>query len=292
MSVKTREPDVRPVTLVVEDDERLLRARKELFTDVGFVVLGASSYEEGLREFRTGPAVDLVILDLNLDRLAPDDRSGVSLARAIRETKPSPPVIGYSSFFNEEDLVPEDRAMFDAYVPKARLAPRELVTLANEWLELALKYRRSRGHLVARELERLGQKYEIRERDFEILRSFLPGLASAGTKQEAESPDELLRSAGFRVRLIEPGEPRPSVDGDESRIVAPFLLWIRSEADATIAEVSGCPELYQYGHDDDDAIHQLLLLMDGYYQDLHSPQEHEESPRVASLRSFLRHVFG
>src|SRR5688500_4914680 len=108
----------KPIALIVEDKQRAAKARKDLFDAYGFVAIQASSKEEALQHLRSAPAIDIVVTDVNLDPEAPNDKSGVELAKEVRNLRPSMPVIGYSGHFQENDLDPRDWERFDQHLPK------------------------------------------------------------------------------------------------------------------------------------------------------------------------------
>ncbi len=76
-----------PVILCIDDAEVALRVRKLLLSSVGYVVLTASSGEEGLKVFEQNP-VDLVIADHFLS-----DKSGAEIAAEMKTTKPQVPIL-------------------------------------------------------------------------------------------------------------------------------------------------------------------------------------------------------
>src|SRR4051812_21653886 len=90
----------RPVILVVEDEEEALRLRLDALIDAECTPIGVQSHDDALRELRAAPAVDLVLTDIHL-AAAPDDKSGVALARYIKNSYVDLPVAGYSAVFGD-----------------------------------------------------------------------------------------------------------------------------------------------------------------------------------------------
>jgi CheY-like chemotaxis protein len=80
-------PTTQQVILCIDDAEVALRVRKLLLASVGYVVLTASSGEEGLEIFEQNP-VDLVIADHFLS-----DKSGAEIAAEMKATKPQVPIL-------------------------------------------------------------------------------------------------------------------------------------------------------------------------------------------------------
>jgi CheY-like chemotaxis protein len=286
-----------PVAVLVEDDPQVLQLRQRMLNGVGFVTIGVKTSQEALREVRSGPSIDMVITDVNLNRDDEDDRSGVTLAADIKQFSPDLPIVGYSGLFNEDEISPVDRELFLSYVPRARLGPEELIDQAREWVGVALGYRTSRTRRADFELERLRQKYKIRPRDFETLRSCVPEGSAGKVSGPVVTADELLRRAGYRLRMIQAGEARPRLDGQHATIRRPIIVWLRSDANAVVVEVANFPTLYAHGESEGEAVRQLLLLLDGYHLDFAEPTEEKkaaqlEAEPVKRLRAFLKEIFG
>lgn len=144
MTVDEPEDLTRPLALLVEDDETLLTAKRELFHAVGLRTFGARSLNDASRELSRRADIDLIIVDINLDAADASDRSGVTFARNVREARPELPVVGYSAYFSEEDLTGEERRLFRNYLPKGRMGPAELLSRFASWATLADRHRQSR----------------------------------------------------------------------------------------------------------------------------------------------------
>ncbi len=116
----------RPTILIVDDDLESLRNRTVMFADSGMAVREAVSMEEA--EALIGDrsrSIDLAILDINLTG-DPLDRSGVHLARLLREQLPTVPVVAYSAYYTEDELAPELRRLFTDWVVKGSMSVRTL----------------------------------------------------------------------------------------------------------------------------------------------------------------------
>lgn len=80
--------------LLIEDDEGVAEAGKEMLKTCGFKVLHFVTADAGWEAFQSRP-FDLVLSDINL----PGQMNGVDLARSIRRNRPGAPIIlatGYS----------------------------------------------------------------------------------------------------------------------------------------------------------------------------------------------------
>src|ERR1700694_4401261 len=73
--------------LVVDDEPQLRRVMLATLTDLGYVVMTATSGEEALEKFREEP-VDLVLLDLNMPGIG-----GLETCRALRAGSDIPIII-------------------------------------------------------------------------------------------------------------------------------------------------------------------------------------------------------
>jgi DNA-binding response OmpR family regulator len=83
--------------LLVEDDATLARVLDLVLTSAGYSVTRCADGAEALRTFRASPnAVDVVVSDVTMPEL-----SGDQLARALREIRPSLPIILMSGSISE-----------------------------------------------------------------------------------------------------------------------------------------------------------------------------------------------
>lgn len=98
--------------LVVEDDDAIRRGIADALTFAGYEVLAAASGHEGLSR-ALAAAIDLVLLDLMLP-----GPSGFEILRAVREARPTLPVIILSARGEEADRVRGLRLGGDDYVVK------------------------------------------------------------------------------------------------------------------------------------------------------------------------------
>jgi PAS domain S-box-containing protein len=74
--------------LVVDDDRSVLRSTIRMLRFLGFAAAPADSAKEALRKIASEPGIDLVLADVAMPEM-----SGVELAGAIHETRPTLPVI-------------------------------------------------------------------------------------------------------------------------------------------------------------------------------------------------------
>lgn len=96
--------DLRPLHILVVDDDALLRAfLAEELRDEGMTVIEASNADEALTYCQSNAPVDLVFTDVQM----PGSMDGIGLARRLSNTEPSIPVIVTSGAVPIDSLVPE-----------------------------------------------------------------------------------------------------------------------------------------------------------------------------------------
>jgi CheY-like chemotaxis protein len=98
-------PELRPVTVLVVEDEALIRLATTCFLkDEGFNVLEARSGAEAIAVFELNKtAIDLVFSDIVMPGLT----DGIWLARWVNNNRPTVPVILTSGALNKGALVKE-----------------------------------------------------------------------------------------------------------------------------------------------------------------------------------------
>lgn len=92
---------IRPVVLLVDDDEDVRRSTSRLLWDLGVNVVEAVDGEDAMRTVAAATAVDLVVTDVRMPRM-----SGPDLARCIRELRPGLPVVFVTGY--ADDLMASD----------------------------------------------------------------------------------------------------------------------------------------------------------------------------------------
>ena len=90
------------IALLVDDEDLVRATTADMLSDIGYLVIEASSGEEALGVLRGGAQVDAVVTD----HLMPG-MSGVDLARAIQETWPNTPVLIVSGYAESAGIAPD-----------------------------------------------------------------------------------------------------------------------------------------------------------------------------------------
>jgi CheY-like chemotaxis protein len=286
-----------PVALIVEDQPKFLETLKDLFEGEGFRAIGAPSMAAALRELRSTPAVDLVFTDYGLNTEDKDRESGGDLKNEILKIRQDMPIVLYSARFEDRQIPDSVREGFFDILPKART--EDIYERIPVWEEKALDYRRRRVSFAKQELARLVEKYEMTTQDVSILRDFLPGadLPASGAPDAqpddgVRTVDEILRRAGYRLRLIDTNTLVPGEKSSNGRTVVPVLLWLCVRDYVYIAELYNHPCVYGDGATENEAVEDVLKLMYGYYCDFRDNPELEQSGDLERLVTYLNKVFG
>lgn len=85
---------LKPRILIVEDEELLLALFTEVIGELGVEVRGVVTADEGLAAFEQGPAITLLLTDVQ----TPGYLNGWDLAKAVYELRPQTPVIVMSGY--------------------------------------------------------------------------------------------------------------------------------------------------------------------------------------------------
>ena len=112
-----------PLILAVDDEHSGLYFRKLILEHAGYSVLSATTVDEAIRIFQSHP-IDLVVTDHLLGR-----EVGTEMARQMKRTKPSVPVILLSG----TSSIPEPLAHVDAFLSKNE-GPEQLLDLVKSLL--------------------------------------------------------------------------------------------------------------------------------------------------------------
>jgi CheY-like chemotaxis protein len=270
--VSAKENEPRPIVLVVEDNDRARRLRVEAFNQALCTPIGVRSHDDAVRELRAAPAVDLVLTDIHLAPPA-EDKSGVALARYIKQTYRDMPVAGYSAVFVDEDLG-SDKDVFDVIWTKGDVDFKHFEKIIEYCRERALDHRQRRREEAFEAHDLLRRRHETTHPDVELMRELRPGAGAAAPVEEA------LSEAGYRLKLVE---------ADVNGLAKPIIVWLLEVDDGVEAEVYGQPALYADGANDEEAIASLVDLMRLYAAEL-GPDAPEAIGPALSLTDFLRRV--
>lgn len=279
-----------PLALVVDDDPGH-RSAKVTFLEriMNFRVISAESLIDARRELDGSPLVDVLITDVNLVESDAADCSGIALAREVKRLHPGLPVFGYSGKFEPDMITEEVNEAFDGVLLKGAEARGGLKRAAEEWKHSALAHRARRRAQTDHEIQRLTQKYALSKQDVWLLREFLPTTRAAAPNPESNSIDDVLRVAGYRLRIVHGAEVQDDIS-ESVNVSQPIPVWVHESNGSVEAEVYGFPELYASGGTETEAVREVLLLMDGFRRDLIENGDDVLAPGLLRLRDYLRHV--
>lgn len=117
---------MQPTILIVDDDRESLHNRTTMFSDSGVAVREAASMQEAEELIEEqGTDLDLAIVDINLTG-DPLDRSGISLAKLLKQRMPNLPIVAYSAYYGADELAPELRQIFNEWAVKGSMSVKTL----------------------------------------------------------------------------------------------------------------------------------------------------------------------
>lgn len=266
--------------LVLDDDDKNRELSARIFANEEVRVVQAATRAEAQRELIAHPGIDAISLDICLHG-GGDDKEGAALAMEVRELRPDLPIVGYSAYFEEHDLSPEERKAFTAYYHRGGDI-EEISKYVDRCLDEGLEYRRRRRELFDQQLAKLVEAGQIEEREYAVLRSFSPA------SSDELSIEHALTAAGYQVEVILPNPPK----GLNVIPRRPFVVWLRrvDETEEYEAEIFGQPSLYGVGRSPSEAIQNLLEVFWLYFEDLRAVDPEELDGPALSLAHFFEHV--
>ena len=243
---RPRLPLRRPRTLLVEDEFKALRRRRDLLRMKDLDVISATSKKEALDRLRAIEfRVDVVLTDLNLTA-GEGPKDAIDVAEAVLEhSNHSVPMYAYSG--KVRDLPEASSDLFKDVVLKTA-SSRQVRKVFNDASEdahahFAGSVKQAEGLLAV--LERgTGQ---VSNEDVDLIRDLIPG-SVPHPKSELWIPERI----GF-LRLSEHG------------VGVPYGITHRpSDPSRSCAGVIGHDYLYGYGQDDDEAVDTLQDVVLGF----------------------------
>lgn len=264
-----------PLVLVVDDEPRNRKVRREQLEKRHLEVVVADSKEAALTELDASPEMDAVFTDIRLDPHDASDTSGLDLARDVRRRFGPIPMVAYSAVIDEGVLSKEDEALFIRSVakgPKPKLN-RELEEIIEAIREAAVSHRQHRREETERRHAELLDRHPIElSHATETVRRLLPH------SREAADIEATLKAAGYHLELVTCSAFRSTAN--------PLLVWLKDVEDGVEAEVYGQSVLYAHGENADDVIGRLVELMWLYAEDFRSSDD-EDAGQATRLRLFL-----
>lgn len=194
------------VILTVEDDAAIRRGIVDALRYVGFQVLEAGHGDLGL-EMAVRQEYDLLLLDLVLP-----GKQGLEILRAVREIRPTQPVIILTARGDERDRVEGLRLGADDYVVKP-FSVKELLARIDAVLRRSpsrpidlekIDFATGHADLNRRELQfQSGDREELTEREAEVLRYLAQNAGRAISREELLANVWRIEPRGTATRTID-----------------------------------------------------------------------------------------
>ena len=128
--MEQKKDPIKPIILVVEDDEPLNEAYKIILEKAGYDVRSALNGQEALVAVKEAEP-DIILLDLRMPVL-----DGVGfLTEYIPKNHPDTAIVVFSNYDSHADIDKAYELGIDRYVLKARAAPKDLLALVEGILE-------------------------------------------------------------------------------------------------------------------------------------------------------------
>jgi CheY-like chemotaxis protein len=281
-----------PRVLIVEDNPDILEMRKVAFQESDFDPIGASNYNEALREFRSHPDIALVATDINLDPKDDFNQDGYRVAEDIKSIVPELPIVVISGRVSEAEFEHSNREqLFIDRLLKATGKAKFKERLP-KWRNLALEFLHRKVSRGEAELMRLRQKYSISDYDFDLMREFIP-TPSGGEEKDRSEIEGFISSRGYRLKIIETTAV-PDVCAKEGISIAKAIpVWLHKSETVFIAELYGFPQIYASGSTETEAVQSMLFLMHGYFSDLATDNDasQKDSRLVKQFHAYVASVF-
>jgi CheY-like chemotaxis protein len=261
------------LALVVDDDARTRNVRKRQLEQRHWNVIVVGSKKEAVTQLNACPEVDAVLTDLRLDTTVNDDKSGVALARIVRQQFGQIPIMAYSAYVADRPLSADERQLFTHVVGKRIMKSPEVDKHLGALRDAAIEHRERRRSAAESQMTALNLLHDLETIDAaETVRRLMPHA------KDSADIEESLRSAGYHLELVHSSAFRC--------LATPILVWIREVEDGVEAEVYGQPALYAHGENADDAVTKLVDLMRLFAEDFGSSDGEEAGPALR-MRAFL-----
>lgn len=271
--------EMKPLILFIEDREELRRDCADLLKESGCLIISVDNAKDAIKNYMISPNIDLVFTDIDLLGRTEKDKSGVDIAKFVKQVNCDLPIIGYSSKFEENELTNDEREYFDEWYSKGRMNLKEITHMLKNVKEKANGHKMERFDEMCDLFNTLKKKDVIDNNAFgDILR-----LAIKYDSAPFSQIDEAINDIGYKLVLI---------DTDSYKnMKTPILIWLREDDNLCEAEVYGYSDLYSFGDTKDEAINSLFVIMLGFYEDLKEDMSEKISGPALKLQKFLFNVF-
>ena len=271
--------EIKPNILFVEDKKNFRESSIKNLKEINCSVLAVDNADEALECYLHSPNIDLVFTDIDLLGRIERDKSGVDIARFIRQLDCDMPIIGYSSKFKSGELGPEEIGLFNSWYDKGKMLPTEINQMFDQVKIIADERKEQRINEMCDIFNLLKDKNVINKSDFNEVLGVAFEFGNAPISQLNQAIEEL----GFKLILI-------NAQRNEN-IKKPVLIWLREDDNCCEVEVYGFSDLFGFGKTKDDAINNLLSIMLGFHNDMSIDSEDNFAGPALKLKKFLSNIF-
>ena len=279
-----------PTALIVEDKEEQLDIRKDTFSNHNFQIIGVQNLKDALDKFRGSPAIDIVIIDINLNEGNDSDQTGVAIAKEIKLRKPSLPIIAYSG--KADELSEDDAEIFKDLFLKGQFDRQGLNSKIVEWKAIATEYRKKRLEQASQSYKRFGGNSNPKHNDpkIESVREYLDEDHITVNKSPNGKPEEVIRAAGWTLKLLQAG--LRDVDGKLIKLEVAVPFWLKKSGSDVFTVILHQHELvYATSDKKETSINNAIITMRGYFSKFKKKPVSELSEEESSLKEYLNVVF-
>lgn len=218
-------PDNAPHILVVDDDQKIRALLGRFLSSNGFRVTEAGD-AAAARSYMRGLAFDLVLLDVMMP-----GKSGISLARDLKATRPVP-ICMLTALADAEDRISGLEAGVDDYVSKP-FEPRELLLRIKNILRRGQTPSAPRDdirmgpcvfNITRGELKRDDEAVKLTERERDLMRLFAQRIGNPVPRHELSSDDSTGSERAIDVQI---NRLRRKIESDPSNPV--YLQTVRGK---------------------------------------------------------------
>ena len=280
MNILKMREEITPLVLLVDDKVNAMQSTVSLIGSLGCSVVVARSADEAIKVIMSSPSLDLVFTDVDLiGNVRIKDKSGVAVATFAKQVDNELPVFGYSSKFEDEELDEKDKENFDNYYYKGVTGIEKKEEMYNSIRSMAIKHKEKRFNKMLELFNTLNKEMVIGTKNFDNIFRLATELEEIPFRQI----NEAITTKGYKLVTI---YPEPS-----KKLSKPFLVWIHNEEKYSEVEVYGYSDLFCFGDSEDEAINNLLIIMEGFLEDMRSDSEEKFIGPALKIRNFLINIF-
>ncbi|MEM7494014.1 MAG: hypothetical protein AAF296_11575 [Pseudomonadota bacterium] len=233
---------MKPLALLLEDNEGVRIERAEQLRNKGLSVLTASSVDEAREHLYSSPSLDLLICDINLDEANPNDKSGYEFAEEARSRFHRVEIVGYSGQFEAKNFKRTEKAQSIFTEMFARGKQREFNSyIADKVEELSQKFDLSSLDNEFKELVGIIRRNLLSDQAIgSSLHEFISQLQSITTDLSELAGDFDLAQSGYKI-VVFPAQDVVALDrsGQNIKLVRSIPVWCRYENGMWRMEVFG-----------------------------------------------------